>query len=81
MMAKYVEGVVPILIEAGARPGKRLRVTNTVETEGDMGFVFMADFPSTEAIRNVVESDAYRTLMPLREEGFTRVEVFIAEDN
>lgn len=80
-MRSYVDRVVPMLIEAGGVPVKRLRVNEVIAGDLDPGFVFVADFGDADEIREVFASDGYQALIPLRDQAFSTIEIFVTEDN
>jgi uncharacterized protein (DUF1330 family) len=78
-MGRYLQGVQPLLAGAGGTPVKRLRVTDTITGSAATGLALVMDFDDADAIRGVFASDAYQALIPDRDQGFSNVEILIAE--
>lgn len=69
-----------LLVAAGGRPVKRLRVTNTVAGTAGTGLVLVMDFDSAEAIKTVLASDEYQAGAPARAKVLANVQMLITED-
>ncbi|GMQ98472.1 MAG: hypothetical protein BMS9Abin17_0984 [Acidimicrobiia bacterium] len=80
-LMSYVEQVVPMILNAGGVPVKRLRVTDVVHGSPDAGFVFVADFKDASTVRQLFASAEYKALIPVRDQGFAAMDIFITEDN
>jgi uncharacterized protein (DUF1330 family) len=66
---EYLKGVLPLLMGAGGKPVKRLKVNEVIHGKPS-GMVLVMDFESTDAITNMFESDDYAALVPVRDKGF-----------
>jgi uncharacterized protein (DUF1330 family) len=76
-MQEYLQGVMPLLVGAGGELVKRLQVADVIN--GDpTGMALVMDFPSTDVITELFESDAYASLVPARDRGFKEMNILIA---
>mgnify|MGYP000078389520 FL=1 len=75
---QYLQGVLPLLMGAGGRPVKRLKVDNVIHGNPS-GMVLVMDFDSPDTIRGMFESKDYAALMPAREKGFTEMNILLTE--
>ena len=80
-LARYVEGVLPLIVGAGGVVLKRLRITEAIEGDPAPGFVFVADFPDAASIRALFAGEEYRTLLADRDAGFESIDIYVTEDN
>ncbi|GAA1221955.1 DUF1330 domain-containing protein [Rhodoglobus aureus] len=78
-MGRYLHGVQPLPAGAGGTPVKRVRVTDTITGTAGTGIALVMDFENAESIQSVFASDAYQTLIPDRDAGFSNVEILITE--
>ncbi len=76
----YVQSVMPMLLEIGGQVVKRTKVTDVYFGEKPAEMVLMMDFPSKKALKNMFDSEAYQALIPLRNKGFTKVDILFAEE-
>jgi uncharacterized protein (DUF1330 family) len=77
---RYLQSVMPLLMNAGGKPVKRLRVTETLTGDPETGIVLVMDFQHAESISGVVASDDYQKLIADRDEGFSNIQMLITED-
>ena len=75
----YLKGVLPILVGAGGKLVKRLKVNDVIHGNPS-GMVLVMDFDSAEAITGLFESDEYAALIPLRDKGFKEMSIFVANE-
>ena len=75
----YVGASTELAIEAGAEVSSRFGVRRLIGDDPAAVFGF-ATFPSAEAITTMFESDAYRALVPAREQSIECVNAYIVED-
>jgi uncharacterized protein (DUF1330 family) len=80
-LISYVEQVIPLIIDAGGTPIKRLHVSDVVCGSDNVEFVFVADFEDASTIRQLFDSAEYQALVPLRDLGFAAIDIYITEDN
>jgi uncharacterized protein (DUF1330 family) len=78
-MGRYLQGVQPLLAEAGGTPVKRVRVNETITGTAGTGMALVMDFENAETIRGVFASDSYQALIPDRDAGFSNIEILITE--
>ena len=77
---RYLQGVKPLLIGAGGRPVKRLRVTSAIAGAPGAGSASVTDFDSAEAISALFASDAYQALVADRDKGFSNLQILVSEE-
>ncbi|MGI9658446.1 MAG: DUF1330 domain-containing protein [Gaiellaceae bacterium] len=77
---RYLKSVGALLIGAGGKPVKRLRITQSVSGDATTKLALVMDFDNAEAISALFESDAYRALEADRNQGFASIDIFITED-
>ena len=70
----YLQGVLPLLLGAGGKPVKRLKVDELIHGS-PCGMVLVMDFESNEAITNLFESEEYAALIPVRDQGFIEMNI------
>ena len=75
---EYLQGVLPLLMGAGGRLVKRLKVDEVVNGTPS-GMVLVMDFPSKEAITKMFNSDDYAALVPLRDRGFSEMNILLTQ--
>lgn len=75
----YLQGVLPLLMDAGGKPVKRLKVEEVINGNPS-GMVLVMDFDSDEAITTLFESDEYAALIPARDQGFTEMNILFAHE-
>ena len=75
----YLQGVMPILVGAGGKLVKRLKVGDVIDGKPS-GMVLVMDFDSDEAITAVFESDEYAALVPVRDQGFAEMNILSTHD-
>ena len=79
-LGRYVERVMPMLITAGGQAVKRVGVRDVIAGRADVGFVIVMDFKDAATIRALFDSDEYQALIPLRDQGFAAMDIYITED-
>ena len=75
----YLQGVLPLLMGAGGKPVKRLKVDEVIRGNPS-GMVLVMDFDSDEAITVLFESDEYAALIPVRDQGFTEMNILLTHE-
>lgn len=75
----YLQGVLPLLISAGGKLLKRLKVNEVLHGNGS-GMVLVMDFDSGEAVTAMFESDEYAALIPIRDQGFAEMNILLAHE-
>jgi uncharacterized protein (DUF1330 family) len=76
-MQAYLKGVLPLVMGAGGQLVKRLQVEDVLSGTQDYGMVLVIDFESKEKISSLFASDEYKALIPVRDRGFTRMNISI----
>lgn len=72
----YLQGVLPLLMGAGGKPVKRLKVDEVIRGNPS-GMVLVMDFDSDEAIAALFDSDEYAALIPMRDQGFAEMNILL----
>ena len=75
----YLQGVMPLLTGAGGKLVKRLKVSKVIRGN-PVGMVLVMDFDSAEAISAMFESDEYAALIPVRDQGFTEMNILLTHE-
>ena len=75
----YLQGVMPLLIGAGGKPVRRLKVDAVVKGNPS-GMVLVMDFDSDEAITSMFQSDEYAALVPIRDQGFKEMNILVSHE-
>ena len=76
---EYLTGVMPLLMGAGGKPVKRLKVDEVVHGRPN-GMVLVMDFESADAVTEMFSSDDYAALVPVRDKGFVEMNIQIARE-
>ena len=75
----YLQGVMPLLMEAGGKLVKRQKVGGVINGRPS-GMVLVMDFESDEDVTNLFASSAYADLVPVRDKGFTEMNILVTGD-
>ena len=73
----YLKGVLPLLKGAGGKRVKRQKV-NRVINGNPSGMALVMDFDPAEAIAGMFASEGYAPLIPLRDKGFSEMNIMLA---
>ena len=73
---EYLHGVLPLLMGAGGTPVKRLKVDEVINGKPS-GMVLVMDFDSPDAVTNMFASPDYAALLPVRDRGFTEMNILL----
>ena len=76
---EYLHGVLPLLMGAGGKPVKRLKVADVINGKPS-GMVLVMDFDSGEAISGMFESEDYAALVPVRDRGFSEMNIVLTRE-
>ena len=76
---EYLQGVLPLFKGAGGKLVKRLKV-DTVIQGSSSGMVLVMDFDSADAISGMFESEDYAALVPVRNRGFTEMNILLTRE-
>jgi uncharacterized protein (DUF1330 family) len=70
---------MPLLMGAGGRPVKRLKVDEVIHGKPS-GMVLVMDFDSDEAITGLFDSEDYAALVPVRDQGFVEMNIQLTHE-
>jgi len=76
---EYLQGVLPLFKGARGKLVKRLKV-DTVIQGSSSGMVLVMDFDSADAISGMFESEDYAALVPVRNRGFTEMNILLTRE-
>jgi len=76
---EYLQGVLPLLKGAGGQLVKRLKVNKPIHGNPS-GMVLVMDFDSAETITKMFESDDYAALVPVRDRGFSEMNILLSQE-
>ena len=72
----YLQGVMPLFMQAGGNLVKRLK-TEAVLNGNPAGMTLVMDFDSADSITELFESDDYAALVPTRDKGFEEMNILV----
>ena len=75
----YLKAVLPLLIGAGGKLVKRLKLDKVI-LGNPSGMVLVMDFDSAEAVTAMFESDEYAALIPTRDRGFKEMNILLTNE-
>ncbi|MDJ0631027.1 MAG: DUF1330 domain-containing protein [Rhodobacter sp.] len=75
----YLKGVMPLLTEAGGSLVKRQKVGQVINGRPS-GMVLVMDFDSADAVTGLFASEAYADLVPVRDKGFSEMNILVTGD-
>ena len=70
---------MPLFLGAGGKLVKRLKI-NKVLLGNPSGMVLVMDFESVETVEAMFESDEYAALIPLRDRGFSEMNILLTNE-
>lgn len=73
----YLKGVMPLLVGAGGKPVKRLKVDEVLNGKPS-GMVLVMDFDSKDAVTSMFSSVDYKAIVPARDKGFAEMNILLA---
>jgi uncharacterized protein (DUF1330 family) len=76
---EYLQGVLPLLQGAGGKVVKRLKVDKLIHGNPS-GMVLVMDFDSADAITEMFESEDYASLVPVRDRGFSEMNIQLTQE-
>lgn len=74
-----LQGVLPLFKGAGGKLVKRLKVDTVIHGRSS-GMVLVMDFDSADAISGMFESEDYAALVPVRNRGFTEMNILLTRE-
>ncbi len=75
----YLQGVLPLLMGAGGKLVKRVKVDQVIHGKPS-GMVLVMDFDSAEAIEGMFKSKDYAALVPIRDRGFAEMNIMLTRE-
>ena len=75
----YLKGVLPLFVSAGGKLVKRLKVDELIHWKSS-GMVLVMDFDSDETITALFDSDEYKALILLRDQGFSEMNILLTHE-
>ena len=79
-MGKYLTSVMPVLQSAGGQLISRCKISETINGEAGFAMVMTMRFENADTIRKLFASDSYKALIELRDRGFSKINIMIADD-
>jgi uncharacterized protein (DUF1330 family) len=76
---EYLQGVLPLLMGAGGKAVKRLKVDQVLHGKPS-GMVLVMDFDSAEAVTGMFESEDYAALALVRDKGFAEMNIQLTHE-
>ena len=76
---EYLRGVLPLFMGAGGKLVKRLKVERNIHGN-PAGMVLVMDFDSADAITAMFESEDYASLVPVRDKGFSEMNIQLTRE-
>ena len=76
---QYLQGVLPLFMGAGGKLVKRLKVERNIHGSPS-GMVLVMDFDSADEITAMFESDGYAALVPVRDRGFSEMNIQLTRE-
>ncbi len=74
---KYADSVQPLLKAAGVAPKLRAPVAENLAGKSDPATVLVLEFPDQVAAKDFFDQQAYQELIPLRDDSFLHMEIYI----
>lgn len=75
---EYLQGVMPLLIGAGGTLVKRLKTAKVINGT-PCGMTLVMDFDSAAEITEMFDSEDYAALIPVRDKGFSEMNILLAQ--
>ncbi|GAB3481655.1 DUF1330 domain-containing protein [Marinomonas epiphytica] len=75
----YSEGVKSVLQQYGGTPQARYPITDQLVGEHRASVMLQVAFQSAESVRNFLESAEYQALLPMRDRGFSSMQIYVSE--
>ncbi len=76
---EYLKGVMSLLMGAGGKPVKRVKVDQAIHGKPS-GMVLVMDFDSEDAINGMFKSEDYAALVPVRDRGFAEMNIMLTHE-
>jgi len=78
-LQQYLQGIMPIFMSHGGVPVGRFKTVEQLVGEGGIKMTAIIAFPNADAIKEVVASEAFKALAPLRSEVFNQLDLMVCE--
>jgi len=78
-MKYYAQHAKKLLRAAGGKPIGGYKISEKIYGESSPASFFIVEFPNELAIRNFLNSEEYKKLIPYRNKAFTKINIYIAE--
>lgn len=79
-LATYVETVSPLIEKAGGKLIDRFKVAEVLEGNTSAQFITSVRYPDRLAVAQVFDSEEYHKLRSVREQAFSRYDVYVVEE-
>ena len=76
---EYLQGVLPLLQGAGGKLVRRLKIDKVIHGNPS-GMALVMDFDSVDAVTEMFESDDYAALVPVRDKGFSEMNILLTRE-
>lgn len=76
---EYLKGVLPLLMGVGGKLVKRLKLDRGIHGSPS-GMVLVMDFDSSDEVAGMFESEEYSALIPIRDKGFTAMNIQLTQE-
>ena len=77
---RYAPTAMEILTKAGGNRARKMKVVENLVGDVTAGAVLMMEFPSAEAAKSALDSDAYKALLPDRAKAYTSLSILLVQD-
>jgi uncharacterized protein (DUF1330 family) len=78
-LQSYLHQIMPVLMFGGGKPVGRYKVTEQVAGQDGPKTVAILEYPSSQAIKDMISGDGFNALNALRAEVFLRLDLMISE--
>lgn len=77
---EYISQASILFKQAGGVPANKIQITEALVGDNDTKMVVIMEFPSSDNIKNVFDSEEYKALIPVRTNAFSSLNVFIGNN-
>ena len=78
-LGQYLAGAGPLFQAGGGTPFGRFQLTDQIAGNAKANVSAIMEFPSADAIKEIFDSAAYQELIPLRNQAFSEIDIYIAQ--
>lgn len=79
-LVEYTSQAVPLFKEAGGISTHKFQILDTIVGNNETKMIAVMEFPNSENIKSVFDSEAYKALIPIRTKAFSSLNVFIGNE-